>query len=131
MSLEVYAIAEMMGEGKVRAFKTFKGARQASLDLGKGDDRFSVEGLMLNDVGWYPHPHPACCVVKGASKAAPPATVFLCCHGCSGCTFALASAHLTLAEAEAAVAKLNATDYDDMGELRGSQAYVCDCDLEP
>ena len=127
MSIEVYALAEMGGEGKVRAFKTFKGAHQANLDLGK--ENFS-EGFMLNDVAWYPHPHPACCVVKGASKAAPPATVFLCCHWCSGCTFAMASAHLTLAEAEAAVAKLNATDYDDMGELRGSQAYVCECDLE-
>ena len=63
MSLEVYALAEMGGEGKVRAFKTFKGAHQANLDLGKEDD-----GIMLNDVAWYPHPHPACCIVKGASK---------------------------------------------------------------
>ena len=101
MSLEVYALAEMGGEGKVRAFKTFKGAHKANLDLGKEDD-----AVMLNDVAWYPHPHPACCVVNGASKAAPPATVFLCCWGDCGCTFAMASAHLTLAEAEAAVAKL-------------------------
>lgn len=114
-----------MCEGKVRAFMTLKGAIQANIDLGKED-----EGSFLNDVASYPNPNPARCVVKGASKAAPPATVFLCCQGCSGCTITMASAHLTLAEAEAAAAELNAslrTSGDDLG--LGS--YVCECDLEP
>lgn len=123
----MYAIAEMGGEGKVRAFMTHKGALQANVHLGK--EGSYCEGLFLNDIASY-HENPARCVVKGASKAAPPATVFLCCQGDRGCTVTMASAHLTLAEAEAAAAELNAslrTSGDDLG--LGS--YVCECDLEP
>ena len=118
----MYGIAELMGEGKVRAFMTLKGAHQANIDLGK---EHSCGGHFLNDIASY-HENPAGCIVKGASKATPPATVFLCCQGDRGCTINMASAHLTLAEAEAAAAELNATR-DDL--VLGS--YVCECDLEP
>jgi hypothetical protein len=121
MDLKVYCIAEMGGEGKVRAFKTLGGANEASI---------KCEGHVLIINTCILGIETACCVVKGASKAAPPATVFLCCQGDCGCTVSMASAHLTLAEAESAATELNAISVHS-NVWEGIPSYVCECDLEP
>ena len=112
--MRIYVIAEMGGEGAIRAFSALSKANAAA----KATDGMVLEAPPVDD-SFHSTEIPSCSEVAGN-----PSKVFLVCCGDSGCTCGFLKAFLDQASGDAAAAAAGQAD------KMGLSYYVVGADVE-